>query len=525
MRPAFLPWTLVTTAHEDARMNKHFDVAIIGASLGTLACAALLARRSFRVLLLGQGRRASSYTHDGHRFERRPSLLTATQAPHFRRLLAELAQAPLFRRRITAPDSAFGVLTPALRFEALRDAALFSRELDREVKEGRRLVDELHEELVRMSASIDQAFATDCVWPPGTFWERRQTHRAAEHLPAAPPRPLVELGAQHPYALAYAMAASFASFVPAPVPPLAAARLFAHLRAGIAVPAGGEGELSGFLTERVRAAGGEVWTNERVVALQHKAGHVRALEIEGTRQPVGVGFVVTADTAQSVLDRAPGVVLPRRIIQDLPQVDEAAHRFTLSLVVRNTVVPEALPLHTFLGSKHALLPQVFLQRQAGQVPGTTLLVAEALFPEGADLRRARERVLSVIEEHLPFVDRGVVACDSVHDGRPLWLFEADGRHEVDRATLRSAGLLPEAEPMTPLYRVSNASESKELHGLAGEPLRGPLAGVFHAGPTVLPALGQEGELIAAFGVARIISRTDRAKEKMRKELWSKLEMP
>ena len=79
--------------------------------------------------------------------------------------------------------------------------------------------------------------------------------------------------------------------------------------------------------------------------------------------------------------------------------------------------------------------------------------------------------------------------------------------------------------MTPLYRVSNASESKELHGLAGEPLRGPLGGVFHAGPTVLPALGQEGELIAAFGVARIISRTDRAKEKMRQELWSKLEMP
>jgi hypothetical protein len=376
-----------------------------------------------------------------------------------------------------------------------------------------------------MSASIDQAFGMDVVWPPGTFWERRQTYRAAGILPAAPPKPLLELGPQHPYARAYAMAVGFASYVPSPVPPLAAARLFSHLRGGIAVPAAGEGELPEFLTERVRAAGGEVWPNERVVALHHRSGQVRALEIEGTRKPVGVSFVVTAETAQSVLDRAPGVVLPRRVIEDLPQVEEPVRRFTLCLVVRSDVVPEALPQHSFLASRHAALPQVFLQRQTGRAAATTLLVAEALLPEGADLRRARERVLSVIEEHLPFVDRGVLACDSVHDGRPMWLFDTDGRHEIDRATLRAAGLLPEPEPMAPLYRVSSAHDAKEMRGLAGEPLRGPISGVFHAGPTVLPALGQEGELMAAFGVARIISRTDSAKEKMRKELWSKLEMP
>ena len=34
---------------------RHFDVVVIGRSLGCLSAAALLARRDFRVLVLGQG--------------------------------------------------------------------------------------------------------------------------------------------------------------------------------------------------------------------------------------------------------------------------------------------------------------------------------------------------------------------------------------------------------------------------------------------------------------------------------------
>jgi hypothetical protein len=40
----------------------------------------------------------------------------------------------------------------------------------------------------------------------------------------------------------------------------------------------------------------------------------------------------------------------------------------------------------------------------------------------------------------------------------------------------------------------------------------------------LPALGQEGELLAAWSAARLITRTDRRKEQMRREMWSKIEL-
>jgi hypothetical protein len=43
------------------------------------------------------------------------------------------------------------------------------------------------------------------------------------------------------------------------------------------------------------------------------------------------------------------------------------------------------------------------------------------------------------------------------------------------------------------------------------------------GKTVLPALGQEGELIAAASVARIVTRRDRARQRMRRQMWTKIE--
>jgi hypothetical protein len=63
-----------------------------------------------------------------------------------------------------------------------------------------------------------------------------------------------------------------------------------------------------------------------------------------------------------------------------------------------------------------------------------------------------------------------------------------------------------------------------LYGVAAEPIRTPLAGAYAVGPSTLPALGQEGELLAAWSAARIITRTDRQRERMRREMWSKVEL-
>jgi hypothetical protein len=121
---------------------------------------------------------------------------------------------------------------------------------------------------------------------------------------------------------------------------------------------------------------------------------------------------------------------------------------------------------------------------------------------------------------LPFVERHYVVIDSPHDGRPLWDFRSGARKEVDRTALRISGGSIDCEPMAARWHI----DPPAFHGLAAEPLRTPLGGAFVVGPSALPALGLEGELLAAWSAARTITRTDRRRERMRREMWNKIEI-
>src|SRR3954471_2218550 len=164
-------------------MAKHYDVVVLGSGVGALAAAALLARRSWRVLVLGQGHRPATYAYDGFALARRTFTLLSATSPAWGRILVELAQSQTFRRRLLPHDPMIQVLGPNLRLDMPPDGAAFGREIDREFPEVRRVVDELYTELARTNAAADAAFDRDIVWPPGTFWERRETGRVASTLP------------------------------------------------------------------------------------------------------------------------------------------------------------------------------------------------------------------------------------------------------------------------------------------------------------------------------------------------------
>ena len=51
--------------------DKHYDVVILGRSIGAMALAALLARRDFSVLVVGHGARPADYTFREHALRRR----------------------------------------------------------------------------------------------------------------------------------------------------------------------------------------------------------------------------------------------------------------------------------------------------------------------------------------------------------------------------------------------------------------------------------------------------------------------
>jgi phytoene dehydrogenase-like protein len=514
-------------------MSKHYDVAVLGAGIGALTTAALLARRSWRVVVLGQGWRPPTYGYEGLRLARRPFTFLAGSSPAWGRVLVELAQSQTFRRRTLPLDPMFQVLAPKLRLEVPPDVQLFAREIDRAYPEVRRVVDELYAELARSNAAADAAFERDLVWPPGRFWERRETERAAGALPhlarGREPPLLAEFPRDHEYRDIVDTPARFASHS-VELPEFAVARLHGAWTRGVMALAGGETELVEFLLDRVRTHGGETRLEDRAARIVHRRGHMAGIVLEGDDDVTGVDFVVTDHTTRGLLDLTSDFDPPRRAMSDLPHLLPAERRFVVSIVVRDEGLAAPLADEAFLlpwgpGRRvQVTMPAVHLQRwrQPCGMEGATLLVAEAMFPEGMSLplSRAREAVVASVESLLPFIERHYVVVDSPHDGRPLWDYRGGALKEIDRATLRAGGGSLEAEPMPARWRV----DPPGFHGLGAEPLRAPLGGAYGVGPSTLPARGQEGELLAAWGAARLITRTDRRKERMRRDMWSKIEL-
>ncbi len=521
-------------------MAKHYDVVVLGAGTSALATAALLARRSWRVLVLGHGYLPARYSFDELPIARRTFTLLASASPALSRILVELAQSQTFKRRMRSVDPMLQVLMPGRRIEMPPATELFAREIDREFPEVRRVVDELYAELARTNAAADAVFERDVVWPPsrgwGGFWERRETARAMARLPhVGNSRPLLaEFPREHPYRTVVDVTAKFSADLAGELSPFAVARLHGAWTRGVSSLGGGsEDELRDFFVERIRAHGGEVELSERAEKLVVKSGRVVGVVAFGDETPAGVQFVVTEGTAASLLELAEPYEAPRRALDSMPIMNVGARRFVVSMLVRDEGLPPALGQEAFVVPRPPSLEgAIHLQRQRANTPshaGTSLLVAETLIEETSPreiddaLEITRTRVMSTLESFLPFYERHVLLADSPHDGLPLWDQRSGSRVLVDRSLLRRSGASVTPEPMQPLYTIER-NRDEALSGLAGEMLRAPLGNAFVVGRSAMPALGQEGELLAAWSVARIITRTDRKKERMRREMWSKIEL-
>ncbi len=517
-------------------MSKHYDVAVLGTEIGALAAAALLARRSWRVLVLGHGSRGTTYTYDGIPLARRPSSLLSGASPAWTRVLVELAQSQTFRRRVEPLDPMLQLLLPRRRFDLPPDDVAFGRECDREFPEVRRVIDDLYADLARTNAAADAAFERDITMPPGGFWERREVSRAMvglPHLDAPVDALLTEFPRDHDYRIVVTTPARFATDLAADIPAFALARLHGAWTRGVGRLPGGDDELREFLLERVKAHGGDVALGDRAVSLVHKGGKVTGLLPHGEEHPIGVQFLVTDGPARSLLELAEGFSLSRRAQDDLPRVTPRTSRFVVSIVARDRGLPAMLGHDAFIVPASGDVGPVMVQRwSASEARGakpyatlpekSSLLICETLFDADSPvaLSRARKAVLAVVERFLPFLEKHYLLVDSPHDGEPLWDYRSGAKTPVDRTQLRHTGGSIDAEPMIPQWEVEPAS----IHGLCGEGLRSPLANGFVTGRTAMPALGQEGQLLAAWGVARTITKTDRKKERMRRELWSKVEL-
>lgn len=513
-------------------INRHYDVVILGRSIGALTAAALLARRDFTVLLAGQGERPAAYSLEGRAVRRRAFTMLAAPSPAWTRIIAELAQSQTWKRRVFPASPMLQILAPRARIDIHPDLTLFEHEIDREMPEIKRLIDDLYAELGRLNAAADDVFERDAVWPPGTFWERRETGRHAAMLPYIRAEPdadlLVDFPRGHLFRQIVNASVLFGTALSTLPPPFAVARLHGAWTRGLFLLPGGEDELEEFMVERIEAHGGRVLLSGRAENLHVRRGVATGILLDGDEHVTGADFVISDGEGEMIAALAGGEGIHKRAQREWPRITSSIGRFVTSLVVKRSGLPEPL------GPEVLILPGDRAHRRAarvpraihlhhGEIPGfpdERLLVAEMLLPDSGPLglTEAREAVVSALTAELPFIEEHLVLVDSVHDGLPVWMYERGRRRPVER--LKVSGAPIAAEPMVRQIEV----DPPGYLGLSGEPIRGPIENTLLVGRSVLPGLGQEGQLLAAWGAARLITRTDRKKERMRRDMWSKVEI-
>jgi hypothetical protein len=219
---------------------------------------------------------------------------------------------------------------------------------------------------------------------------------------------------------------------------------------------------------------------------------------------------------------AGGQGISKKAQREWPRVAPATMRYVVSLRVHREGLPAPLERETLVIPAGDTFPHaIHLQRGKPDAEGEVLLVAEILRGERdpLPLRQSRAFVLRQLFRALPFLERHLVMVDSVHDGLPVWCYGDGARpREVERTAFSST--LARLEAMERQLEV----DPPGYLGLAGEPLRGPIGRTLLVGQSVLPGLGQEGRLLAACGAARVVTRSDGRKARMRREMWTKLEI-
>ena len=416
------------------------------------------------------------------------------------------------------------VIAENRRFDISTEPKIFEREARREFAELLRVIDDLYEDLGRANAITDEAFEHDVLWPPGTFWERRATGRLAARLPYAHAEPDADLLAEFPrghfYRRIVRASVSFATYLSAMPPPSAVARLHGAWTRGLLALPEGETELERFLIERIEMHGGRCLLDGRAENVVSKRGVVCGVTIDGDEHPTGAEFVIADIDGESLAGLAGGHGIHKRALREWPRITSTVGRFVTSIVVGTAGLPTPLGTEALVFPKAANRGQrplhIHLQRK-DRADGRSLLTAEVLLRDhGAlPLEKARAFVIGELAKELPYLEQHLVVVDSPHDGLPVWAYDNGKRHDVDRLGL---GLL-RTEPMQRQLEV----DPPGYLGLGGEPIRGPIDRSLLVGRSVLPGLGQEGELLAAWGAARLVTRSDSKKALMRRDLWTKSE--
>jgi hypothetical protein len=500
--------------------NSYYDVVVLGMELGPLAAGALLARRGFRVLVVGQGSPFERYSCYGYTFTRRPFLLTAGQSPVVRRIMDEISVSQVFQQICGVPRPGYQVVLPDARIDVHVDPDRTSREIGREIPETSDNVEEVLRYAGRLSGEVDKLFTADLVLPPETFFERREFVRAQVQNPFFQSREADILRG---------ISGRLGDFLDVPVrlETAGAEEVAALLRArivggwlfGCMAVEGGRDGLKKLLADRIVGQGGDVQHGLSVTEVVISRGKVAGVRLSGKEEPTGCQMIFT--------DLAPREIAPfiepgkwpkrfRLLVEDSP---EPILGYGLNLGVDPEVIPEAMAGTVLVSSGPGLGDRLLrLERVPQAEDGKAALNVSCAVPLGEEDTIGngvlRDAILDRVRWLVPFLDKHLKVVHSPFDGF--------GPLDLTGEAVGDVPPVPRPEEV-PRWLLRRPLRGGAL-GFEGLHHRTGINGLFLSGSQVVSGLGAEGELLAGWGAARIGGRMDPGKRRLMMSMRSKVEI-
>jgi phytoene dehydrogenase-like protein len=512
--------------------TNHYDVVVCGGELTGLVTAALLGRRGFRVLLIGSEAERPTFEAGGHVLSRAPALLPPLGTPTVARVLQDLNCVQIVKRRAPSLAPAFQVVMPRHRFDVGADAEALGREIAREFGGEGVAIEAALARVAATSSLVEPLLSTEITLPPDGFWERREVARLESLLPRRGTDLLAPLPAHHPMRAVVAAPAALAGAV-APLElthtRVGQARAFELARHGLGRFEGGYGALYALFREKLETFSGERRDKVVPVEVVMRRGRAVGVRVHPRDETIGCEHLVWAGSAAALHAICPEKP-PRRGRDGAPGLHVEGYRYALAMVVAPAALPEGMGERVFqitdparpLIEENALAVTVGqpAPRQPEQIPVWVECVVPAPpVDAGAGyLRALRGRVVERLQAVLPFFRQHLIVLASPHDGLPPELPGAVPKATPAPAAKKGAPAGASAPgstlPLPPVY----AAEGESPFDVTALPHATGIKNLYLAGPENLPGLGFEGELVSAWGVARLITGTQPKRDTRRREV-------
>jgi phytoene dehydrogenase-like protein len=489
--------------------------------LGPLAAGALLARRGYRVLVVGQRVPFDGYDCYGYRFTRRPFVLTAAESPAVRRVVDELTLGQLFQQAVSVESPCYQVVLERARIDIYDDVGSTEADVRRELGGEASRVREVLTGVGRLSGEIDKLVANDLVIPPESFFERREFARAEVQNPfraVRDPDLLAQIGCGEELREVLEVPLRFETAGGARDLPFVQCRQMGGWLFGCRRVAGGRDGLRKLLGDRIVGQGGDLQTAHTVNEIVLHRGRVAGVRMAGSEEITGCQAVLTDLSPRELAPLVAPTAWSKRfraLVEDAP---EPVLGYGVNLGVDREVVPEGMAGTVFvsfgggLGDRLLrveLIPQPDEDRAAFNVS----CVVPAGEEEGIRSGAMRDAILDRMRWLVPFLDNHLRVVHSPYDGF--------GPLDLTGAAEGEAPPVPHPEEV-PLWLVRPPVTEGAL-GVENLPHRTGIKGLILSGSQVVSGLGTEGELIAAWGAARVAGKVDPGRERLVRSMRNKVE--